>query len=195
MMFFAHQIPHPAYQHIHLSPPKTEEPSKHPIPASFSYLLEALILLATVSRVVSPQPEQPQPIASHDTRPVSTHVPFKSSSTHHSSSTSQHSATYKTPGHVRDRPPSLLEWYLLLAGLLFGAVLEGRLSAGWRRWQVAQCLLLVGLRFNEGPGEDKDGGENEEDESEFDPDELPGLVDAIKILFLGLRRTGSRGSC
>ena len=52
-----------------------------------------------------------------------------------------------------------------------------------------QCFLLVGLGINEGAGEDQDGGESEEDEdvefSEFDPDELPGLVDAIKILFFG----------
>ena len=89
-----------------------------------------------------------------------------------------------------------LEWYLLLAGLLFRAVLEGRLSAGWRGWQTAQCLLLVGLGVNEGTGEDKDGGESKEDEdaefSEFDSDELPGLVDAIKTLFPSLRHSSTR---
>ena len=39
---------------------------------------------------------------------------------------------------------------------------------------------------NKGAGEDQDSGESEEDDaelSEFDPDELPGLVDAIKTLF------------
>jgi hypothetical protein len=89
-----------------------------------------------------------------------------------------------------------LEWYLLLAGLLTRAVLEGYLSAGWRGWQAVQCLLLVGLGINEGAGEDQDGGESEEDEdaefSEFDPDELPGLVDAIKILFPSLRHSSTR---
>ena len=89
-----------------------------------------------------------------------------------------------------------LEWYLLLAGLLTRAVLEGYLSAGWRGWQAVQCLLLVGLGINEGAGEDQDGGESEEDEdaefSEFDPDELPGLADAIKILFPSLRHSSTR---
>lgn len=59
-----------------------------------------------------------------------------------------------------------------------------------------QCLLLVGLGVNEGAGEDQDGGESEEDEdavfSEFDPDELPGLVDAIKILFPSLRQASTQ---
>ena len=59
-----------------------------------------------------------------------------------------------------------------------------------------QCLLLVGLGVNEGAGEDQDCGESEEDEdaefSEFDPDELPGLVDAIKILFSGLQHSSTR---
>ena len=89
-----------------------------------------------------------------------------------------------------------LEWYLLLAGLLTRVVWEGYLSAGWRGWRVAQCLLLVGLRINEGAAEDQDGGESEEDEdaefSEFDSDELPGLVDAIKTLFPSLRHSSTR---
>ena len=55
-----------------------------------------------------------------------------------------------------------LEWYLLPAGLLTRAVLEGYLSAGWRGRQT--CLLLVVLGINEGAGEDKDGRESEEDE-------------------------------
>ena len=46
-----------------------------------------------------------------------------------------------------------------------------------------QCLLLVGLGVNEGAGEEQDSGESEEDEdaefSKFDPDELPGFLDAI----------------
>ena len=46
-----------------------------------------------------------------------------------------------------------------------------------------QCLLLVGLGTKWGAGEDQDAGASEEDEdaefSEFDPDELPGFLDAI----------------
>ena len=59
-----------------------------------------------------------------------------------------------------------------------------------------QCLLLIGLGINECAGEDQDGGESEEDDdtefSELDPDELPGLVDAIKILFPSLRHSSTR---
>ena len=46
-----------------------------------------------------------------------------------------------------------------------------------------QCLLLVGLGISWGAGEDQDAGAGEEDEdaefSEFDPNELPGFLDAI----------------
>ena len=46
-----------------------------------------------------------------------------------------------------------------------------------------QCLLLAGLGINWDAGEDQDAGASEEDEdaefSEFDPDELPGFLDAI----------------
>lgn len=58
-----------------------------------------------------------------------------------------------------------------------------------------QCLLLVGLVINECAGEGQDGGESEEDEdvefSQLDPDELPGLMDAIKILFPSLRHSST----
>ena len=75
-------------------------------------------------------------------------------------------------------------------------MLEGYLSAGWRGWQAAQCLLLVGLGVNEGAGEDRNSEESEEDEdvelSEFDSDELPGLLDAIMILFSRLQHSSTR---
>jgi hypothetical protein len=37
------------------------------------------------------------------------------------------------------------EWYMLLAGLLTRAVLEGYLTAGWRGTKPVECLLLVGM--------------------------------------------------
>lgn len=37
------------------------------------------------------------------------------------------------------------EWYMLLAGLLTRAVLEGYLSAGWRGIKPAECLLMMGI--------------------------------------------------
>ena len=59
-----------------------------------------------------------------------------------------------------------------------------------------QCLLLVVLGINVGAGEDQDGGESERHKdaelSDFDPDELPGLVDAINIIFHSLRHSSTR---
>ncbi|KAF8805420.1 hypothetical protein BYT27DRAFT_7104597 [Phlegmacium glaucopus] len=88
-----------------------------------------------------------------------------------------------------------LEWYMLLAGLLTRAVLEGYLTAGWSGLQAIQCLLLVGLGLNVNAGKRADDKEDaeEEDENDFadlDPDELPNLVDAIKVLFPALRDGG-----
>lgn len=82
-----------------------------------------------------------------------------------------------------------LEWYMLLAGLLTRATLEGYLTAGWSGLQAIQCLLLVGLGLNGNAG----WIEEDEDKNEFadmDPDELPNLVDAIKVLFPALRDGG-----
>ena len=82
-----------------------------------------------------------------------------------------------------------LEWYMLLAGLLTRAVLEGYLTAGWSGLQAIQCLLLVGLGLNSNAG----NLEEDEEEAEFsdmDPDELPNLVDAVKVLFPALRDGG-----
>ena len=80
------------------------------------------------------------------------------------------------------------EWYLLLAGLLTRAVLEGYLTGGWLGIQPVQCLLQVGLGVNEGAGSRRgeDVWDDDEDFAHFQPDELPSLVDAVKILFPGL---------
>lgn len=111
------------------------------------------------------------------------------------------------------------EWYMLLAGLLTRAVLEGYLTAGWRGSKPAECLLLVGIGIvsrgaassevggrtqvtNEGgdkevaEGKEGDGGSDDDDDSEtfgdeeefaeFDPDGLPSLAQAVKVLFPSL---------
>ena len=88
-----------------------------------------------------------------------------------------------------------LEWYMLLAGLLTRAVLEGYLTAGWSGLQAIQCLLLVGLGLNVNAGGMDHNGEeekkkNEDEFADLDPDELPNLVDAIKVLFPALRDRG-----
>ncbi|KAF8072053.1 hypothetical protein FPV67DRAFT_1667497 [Lyophyllum atratum] len=71
------------------------------------------------------------------------------------------------------------EWYLLLTGLLTRAALEGYLTAGWRGSQAVECLLTVGMGMAE--------REVEKDEAsgfeEFEPDGLPSLLEATKLLF------------
>lgn len=72
------------------------------------------------------------------------------------------------------------EWFMLLAGLLTRAVLEGYLTAGWRGLQPVECLLTVGLGV--------DGHIDPEEEpktgfEEFDPDGLPTLLEAAMLLF------------
>lgn len=81
------------------------------------------------------------------------------------------------------------EWYSLLAGLLTRAVLEGYLTAGWTGAQAVRCLLLVGLGVESDTGRwgDADLDMNEDEFAEFDPDELPSLVDAVRTLFPSLR--------
>ncbi|THH05791.1 hypothetical protein EW146_g9809, partial [Bondarzewia mesenterica] len=73
------------------------------------------------------------------------------------------------------------EWYMLLAGLLTRAVLEGYLSAGWRGLAPVQVVMGVGL----GLGEGALAGSEEFDM--LDPDELPDLEEAMRVLFPALR--------
>ncbi|KAL0575492.1 hypothetical protein V5O48_006477 [Marasmius crinis-equi] len=71
------------------------------------------------------------------------------------------------------------EWYLLLAGLLTRAALQGYLSAGWRGTDAVECLMTLGLGL--GP---KTATDDPDDEWEgFEPDELPSLMDAVRMLF------------
>jgi hypothetical protein len=87
------------------------------------------------------------------------------------------------------------EWYMLLAGLLTRAVLEGYLTAEWRGPAAVECLLTVGLGVdsedktsNSGArSEDNDREELRDEFEEFDPDELPSLKDAARMLFPALR--------
>ncbi|KAK0469520.1 uncharacterized protein EV420DRAFT_1633943 [Desarmillaria tabescens] len=78
------------------------------------------------------------------------------------------------------------QWYMLLAGLLTRAVLEGYLTDGWRGSHAVECLLTVGL----GIIEPVPGREAEPDQAwkEFDPDEMPSLSEAARVLFPGLRQ-------
>ncbi|KZT01521.1 uncharacterized protein LAESUDRAFT_663708 [Laetiporus sulphureus 93-53] len=92
------------------------------------------------------------------------------------------------------------EWYFLLAGLLTRAVFEGYMTAGWRGVEPLEMLLGVGLGTNpqlrQASRKDKDNGqlavdgedEDEDDEfKDFDPDDLPELDEAVRVLFPSLR--------
>ena len=86
------------------------------------------------------------------------------------------------------------EWYMLLAGLLTRAVLEGYLSAGWRQLAPVQVLMGVGLGLGDagagagmGMGMGGDGASGADEFAGFDPDELPDLEEAVRVLFPALR--------
>lgn len=93
-------------------------------------------------------------------------------------------------------------WYFLLAGLLTRTVLEGYMTGGWRGIEPLEVILCVGLGLppkstnpspmrDKGPPEGQNGnsgkGKEREQFEEFDPDDLPNLEDAVKILFPSLR--------
>lgn len=94
--------------------------------------------------------------------------------------------------HVSDVDPAplspSLEWYMLLGGLLTRAALEGYLTGGWRGADTAECLLSIGRGFNDNVevSEEEDLGDSAFEW--FDPDDLPGLKGATRILFPSLRR-------
>lgn len=78
------------------------------------------------------------------------------------------------------------KWYMLLAGLLTRAVLEGYLTAGWRGPQAVECLLTVGLGMAENVDTEIESRGGYEP---LDPDDLPNLRDAVKLLFPAWRTT------
>jgi hypothetical protein len=79
-------------------------------------------------------------------------------------------------------------WYLLLAGLLTRALLEGYLTAGWTGLAPVQILLGVGLRSAATSDTTTmplpPAAAAEDDEYvEFEPDGMPDLTDAVDVLF------------
>ncbi|KZT23095.1 hypothetical protein NEOLEDRAFT_569648 [Neolentinus lepideus HHB14362 ss-1] len=95
------------------------------------------------------------------------------------------------------------DWYILLIGLLTRAALEGYLVGGWEGYKAVECLFGVGLGLQPtgsiGPSywNGKDSKDEEEDEEEelmkFEPDDLPDLVEAIRILFPSLKHKDVSG--
>jgi hypothetical protein len=87
---------------------------------------------------------------------------------------------------------------MLLAGLLTRAVLEGYLTAGWTGPEAVDRLLTLEFWTSDSGGsmaEKEDAARNEghnpsddkrhivDEFEEFDPDEMPSLEDALKVLF------------
>ncbi|KAI0775115.1 hypothetical protein BD413DRAFT_471431 [Trametes elegans] len=112
------------------------------------------------------------------------------------------------PNYVFNALRPSREWYYLLAGLLTRAVLEGYLTAGWRGIEPLEVLLGVGLGIT--PSAPRSNGtsnrphrdagstptaatagraSNSDDPEfkDFDPDDLPELEEAARILFPSLR--------
>lgn len=79
-------------------------------------------------------------------------------------------------------------WYFLIAGFLTRSVLEGYMTGGWRGIEPVEILLNVGLGLppKESPSRGKVQPENDPFQ-QFDPDDLPELEDAVRILFPSLR--------
>ncbi|KAL4074847.1 hypothetical protein V8B97DRAFT_2089341 [Scleroderma yunnanense] len=83
-------------------------------------------------------------------------------------------------------PPSI-EWYMLLSGLLTRAALEGYLVSGWRGADAAECLLSIGRGINDKVEISEEENLGDPAFEWFDPDDLPGLKEAMRILFPSLR--------
>ncbi|KAK7682616.1 hypothetical protein QCA50_014416 [Cerrena zonata] len=98
-------------------------------------------------------------------------------------------------GHIL-RPSR--EWYFLLAGLLTRTVLEGYVTGGWLGVEPLEVLLTVGLGIGPQSGSNSaHSGQNssasnakskhEDQFAQFDPDDMPDLDEAVRILFPSLR--------
>jgi hypothetical protein len=94
------------------------------------------------------------------------------------------------------------EWYMLLAGLLTRAVLEGYATCAWKGTEAVECLLMVGQGTVGGEEEPKGLGNSSETKgqlpregyevgddpfAQFDPDEMPSVQEAARVLFPALR--------
>lgn len=91
------------------------------------------------------------------------------------------------------------DWYFLLAGLLTRTVLEGYITGRWLGIEPLEVLLSVGLGMSSAPAPLSSNSSSrssrkstdEVDFTEFDPDDMPELDEAVKILFPSLREIGN----
>jgi hypothetical protein len=86
------------------------------------------------------------------------------------------------------------EWYTLCAGLITRAVLEGYMTHEWTDVCALETLMKIGTGLSPSViSANVEGVEQEAVEyafAEFDPDDLPSLLESVKILFPSLRYNG-----
>jgi hypothetical protein len=80
------------------------------------------------------------------------------------------------------------EWFMLLAGLATRAVIEGYTIGGWQGFQPAQTIFSIGMPRTIGAFEEPD---QPDEFAWFEPDELPGLKEAVRTLFPNYEGDGS----
>lgn len=98
---------------------------------------------------------------------------------------SRRSQTTEAPPAPPLRPSR--EWYMLLAGLLSRATLEGYLTGGWWGLEAVECLLSVGLGIADDLGQVNSPDDADSAFEWFEPDDLPSLKEATRIMFPALR--------
>ena len=131
-------------------------------------------------------------------------------------------AMFRDLRSLPNRPPSDInsygnalrpsrEWYFLLAGLVTRTVLEGYITGGWVGIEPLEVLLGIGLGISPMPEGILNGSSNgdpaghsgpgsppkkkdREPFLDFDPDDLPELDDAARILFPTLREVSFMSS-
>lgn len=113
-------------------------------------------------------------------------------------------ATFKPGLALSSHAQPTRAWFALLCGLITRAVLEGYVARGWKGAEYAEILMGVGLGIkgfgtrrtstagfgagNAGNAASQSPMEQTVDESKdpYEPDEMPDLIEACKILFNGL---------
>jgi hypothetical protein len=106
------------------------------------------------------------------------------------SPTSPRSSNFSRRSQTIEAPPlrPSREWYMLFAGLLARATLEGYLTGGWWGLEAVECLLSVGLGISDDGFGQVDLTDDADSAFEwFEPDDLPSLKNAAKIMFPALR--------
>ncbi|KAF9238552.1 hypothetical protein BU15DRAFT_47614 [Melanogaster broomeanus] len=100
---------------------------------------------------------------------------------------SPQSSARKSQSESEDPPlrPSR-QWYMLFAGLLTRAALEGYLTGGWRGPDAAECLLSVGLGISDDASTSDDEESGDSTFEWFDPDDLPSVREAARVMFPAL---------